>query len=71
MTLANAPVRLTGSGSPQASLEDVDGDGRLDLMLHIDSRSLELGPEDVEAVLEGQTFDGTPILGVDSVRIVH
>jgi len=70
VTLASAPVRLRGQGTPMASLEHVNGDGLLDLVLHVSTQSLELSAEDVEAILNGVTFDGAAIQGADTVRIV-
>ncbi len=70
VTLASAPVRLKGKGTPMASFEDVNLDGLLDLVVHVDATALALSETDVEAVLEGETFGGTPIQGVDTVKIV-
>ena len=42
----------------------------MDLVLHIDAEGLDLAEGDVEAVLTGQTYDGTMIEGSDTVRIV-
>lgn len=84
VTLAGAPVRLTGNpyaatkgkskafgqGTPMASLVDVNGDGRLDLLLHFETSALELESTDTVAVLKGMTFDGKFIRGQDAVRIV-
>jgi len=70
VVLASAPVKLKGNGSPMASLEDVNGDGFLDLVVHVDTQSLELSAEDTEATLTGQTYAGQAIEGTDSVRIV-
>lgn len=52
------------------SVEDVNGDGLLDLVVHVSTEALKLSQTDEEAVLEGKTSDGTPIRGTDSVRIV-
>jgi hypothetical protein len=71
VTLAGAPVRLVGNGGPQASLQDVNGDGLRDLVLHVSTEALELDDADTEAVLEGETQDAQPIRGRDSVRIVR
>lgn len=71
VTLAGASVRIKGKGTPQTSAEDVDGDGLLDLIVHVDTTALELTGNDTEAILEGQTFDGTSIRGVDTVRIIQ
>jgi hypothetical protein len=70
VTLAGAAVRLRGRGTPMASLEDVNGDGLRDLVLHISTDALQLTSSDVQAVLEGMTFSGMFIRGTDSVRIV-
>jgi hypothetical protein len=68
--LAGANVRLRGNGTPQASLEDVNGDGRRDLVLHVNTSALELSSGDTEAVLTGMTYDGRRVRGRDSVRVV-
>lgn len=70
VTLASAPVRLKGQGTPMAAIEDVDGDGLDDLILHVSTEALQLSEADTVAVLRGQTFDGTLIRGADTVRIV-
>ena len=70
VTLASAPVKLRGQAAPMASFDDVNGDGLPDLVLHVSTQSMELSSADVEAILEGITFDGTKIKGVDTIRIV-
>jgi predicted extracellular nuclease len=70
VTLASAPVALKGNGMPQASLEDVNGDGLRDLVIHVSTSALQLTPTSVEAVLEGMTYDGRRIRGTDTVVIV-
>ena len=70
VTVANAPVKIKGKGTAQASIEDVDGDGLDDLVVHVLTEALELTEGDVEAPLTGETFGGTNITGSDSVRIV-
>lgn len=44
-------------------IEDVDGDGDLDLMLHFRTQETGIAVGDTEACLTGQTFGGTPIRG--------
>ncbi|MBI4528708.1 MAG: hypothetical protein HY695_33340 [Deltaproteobacteria bacterium] len=70
VTLASAPVQLKGKGSPMASLEDVNDDGLLDLVVHVSTSALQLTETDTEAVLEGMTFSGRAIWGSDMVRVV-
>ena len=70
VTLASAPVQLKGKGTPMASLQDVNGDGLLDLVVHVSTDALQLNDTDAVAVLEGQTFAGAPIKGRDTVRVV-
>jgi N-acetylneuraminic acid mutarotase len=68
--LASAPVQLKGKGTPMASSQDVNEDGLLDLVVHVDTTALQLSETDTQATLQGQTFGGTSIQGSDSVRIV-
>lgn len=54
-----------------ASFDDVDGDGRLDLVVHVSTEALALSLGDTEAVLEGQTFGGLAVSGSDTIRVVQ
>ena len=67
--------RLTGTAAPLRSAEeDVDGDGDTDLLLFfsvpelVDAGALDDLSE--AAMLTGETVDGVPVVGVDSVGIV-
>jgi hypothetical protein len=71
VTLAGASVALKGRGTAMASLQDVDGDGLVDLIVHVSTDALQLNDTDTQAVLEGKTFDGTAIRGTDSIRVVN
>ncbi|MBI2827731.1 MAG: hypothetical protein HYX77_00485 [Acidobacteria bacterium] len=70
VTLAGARVRLKGKGTPMAALEDVNGDGVPDLVVHVLTEALTLSDTDTLAILEGQTVDGRRIRGTGAVRIV-
>ena len=68
--LAGASVRLKGNGQPVFSFEDVNGDGRLDIVLQFETQSLEITSTDTQANLTGRTKDGLRIVGHDDIRIV-
>jgi len=70
VTLASASVKMKGQGTPTTSIKDVDGDGLLDLVVHVSTEALALSLTDTEATLEGKTYDGENIEGTDSIRIV-
>jgi parallel beta-helix repeat protein len=56
------PVRWT--------LEDVDGDGDMDVLFHFKVQELSLDATSTEATLTGETLDGVQIEGTDTVTIV-
>ena len=70
VTLASAPVKLKGKGTPMASFEDVNADGLLDQVVHVETQAFELSETDEEAILEAETSNGIRIRGLDSVRVV-
>jgi hypothetical protein len=54
----------------QVTLEDVNGDGRLDLMLHFPTPDSQLNCGDTTASIKGMTTTGEPIEGTDVIRTV-
>ncbi len=70
VTLAGASVKLKGKGTPMASFEDINNDNLMDVIVHVDTSTLQLSSSDIEAILEGETYDGKRFRGKDSVRIV-
>ena len=70
VTLADARVKLKGKGTAMASLEDVNRDGFLDMVVHVSTSSLVLNGNDTEGTVQGTTVGGIPFIGKDSVRIV-
>ncbi len=64
ITLAGAEVRIRGKGNSSRYYQDVDGDGLLDVLVHIDTRTFVLSETDTDAILEGEAFDGQKILQV-------
>lgn len=53
-----------------AHLEDVDGDGDTDMILHFRTKETGIEKGDTEATLTGQTTGVIPITGPDSIRTV-
>jgi len=70
LSFAGAPVITKKNGTFQASFEDVNNDGRLDLVLHFDTQKLALTSSSTEATLTGSTIGGRCVSGTDSVNIV-
>jgi|GEM_PF-646522 len=54
----------------RTSIEDVNGDGLPDILGHFDTRRAAFQTGDTQGVLRGLRFDGTSVIGTDSVRIV-
>jgi len=67
---AGAPVQARKNGTLMASFEDVNGDGRPDLVLHFDTQALGLNSSSTTATLTGSTNTGRCVSGTDSVNIV-
>jgi hypothetical protein len=68
-------VATRTDGSLMASLEDIDGDGDLDLLMHLEAQALvangDVDENTTLLILNGGTADGLPIRGSDTVRIVR
>ncbi|UCG12558.1 MAG: hypothetical protein JSU72_19055 [Deltaproteobacteria bacterium] len=58
------------TGEPRLHEEDVDGDGDADLVFHFRFGDTNLTCDSTAATLTGETFDGMPIEGADSINMV-
>lgn len=70
VTLAGAPVKRKPNGTLMWSFEDVNGDGFIDMVVHVAASDLQLTETDTEAKLEGKTVDGSIIRGSEAIQIV-
>ncbi len=80
ITMAGSGVRLKGNGTAMASFQDVNGDGRPDLVVQVSTQALQLTMGDVSALVQGRLLQGftlpasmgggTTICGADSIRVV-
>lgn len=63
-------VTFAGAEPVRCIIEDVDGDGDLDMLFHFKTQELDLTKESTVATLTGETQDGISIEGTDTVNIV-
>jgi hypothetical protein len=66
-----ASVRVVGKKSTlQESISDVNGDGRLDMIVHFDTQALGLTNNAVEVCVSGETTGGIRFIGCNPITIV-
>jgi len=68
-TVDPATVSFAGATPLRWSTEDVNGDDHMDMILFFATQELSLTPNDFEAYLTGETFDGEPLAGSDTVKV--
>jgi hypothetical protein len=70
-TVDPVTVLFAGASPVRRTMEDVDGDGDLDLLFHLKTQELvDLNESSTEAILTGTTFGGHDVEGTDTVDIV-
>ena len=70
MNMDGATVRVKGKSGNAGSLDDIDGDGDLDLVVHIEDMDGSYTPGDTVATLTAKTYNGFSIVGQDRICIV-
>jgi hypothetical protein len=63
-------IKFAGASPLKWKMEDVDGDGDLDMLFHFSTQDLNLNGDSLEATLTGKTTGGIDFEGKDSVNIV-
>jgi hypothetical protein len=71
LELAGSGVAIRGRANYLYSIEDLDGDGIDDMIVHFEVETLSLTAESGEAILKGELMDGTLFEGRDSINIVQ
>ena len=69
-TIDTDTVRFADASPVKWNMKDVDDDGDRDMLFHLKTQELNLDETSTEAILTGETTDGTPIKGTDTVNIV-
>ena len=59
------------TGLPVRHMKDVDGDGDMDLVFHFLLRNTNLTCNSTSGTLRGLTYDGIPVEGSDSIRMIR
>jgi hypothetical protein len=69
-TINPETVRFATATGVRWTAQDVDFDGDMDLLFHFKTQELDLTEDSTEATLRGETIEGKPIVGTDTVNIV-
>jgi hypothetical protein len=68
--LSGAPVSSLGGGRYSCNAQDVNRDGKPDLVCRMVTDEIQLKPPASVAILTGMTFSGAQIQGAEAIRLV-
>jgi hypothetical protein len=69
-TVDPSTVEFASAPPVRWAMEDLDGDGDTDLLLHFKMQELSLTNDSTTATLTGTTYGGQAIEGTDTVNIM-
>lgn len=69
-TIDVGTIVFAGAPIVNSNFDDVNGDGRLDMVCFFETQKLNIDTSSTSAILTGKTMNGRKIEGIDSVRIV-
>ncbi len=67
VTLSGAPISLRGQQRPKWKVVDLNHDGWMDVVAHVDARAFNPPPGAVMARLDGRTRSGVRVIGLDEL----
>ena len=68
ITIEGVPVEKRKNGKPRASIEDVNGDELMDLIVRVNAEGLHIASEPKKIVLNAKTLDGRLVQGGGCVQ---
>jgi hypothetical protein len=68
--LSSAQVSSLGGGRYSCNAQNVNGDGKPDLVCRMVTNEIQLQPPATIAILTGMTFSGVQIQGAEAIRLV-
>ena len=68
--VSGVPVQMLPNGHFMAAIEDANGDGFMDLVVHVSVADLDLVGDEAEILVTATTWSGPSLRGTDRVKLV-